>query len=664
MLLSELVLHNFGPYCGRHVIDLLPPSPSRPIVLFGGLNGAGKTSMLDALQLGLYGRRARGASRAGQNYDDYLRKCIHRSVAAREGAAVEVAFYAPVEGVETLFRVNRSWENGPRGIKEQVTVWRGDHTDRLLATRWDDFVEELLPLEIAGLFFFDGEKIEALADPERTAVVVGTAIESLLGLDLVDRLNTDLVAVERRHRTSAADAQTRSEIDALQEVVQRVRADLTAAIQEQASLQNDVDRRKKDVRRVEDRFRKEGGELFERRAVIEAERTQLLARIEHMKEVLVDQASGVLPLGLAPDLLKRVAEQDRRERRLTRDSLLTEALEDRDREILSALEGRLSAKGFAALEGVLTEDRQSRSAGSDEPLRLRLSEETSRRLGSVTDALLPEAQRSVRKRLRELDELRVELDTADRALAAIPSRDALDQILAERQEARQRLDEASARLSVSAERSLEAERRVQVAEADIDRALKAASAALIAREEADRIVRHAARVRDTLAAFRQALLERHLSRIEAAVLDSYRKLTRKQHLVTDLQLDPDTFELRLLNDDHEVVAPERLSAGERQLLAVALLWGLGRIAGKRLPTVIDTPLGRLDSTHRRLLVERYFPAASEQVILLSTDEEIDEQLLELLAPAIGRSYEIRNDDATGATTVAPGYFWETTTDVA
>src|SRR5262249_17336587 len=146
----------------------------------------------------------------------------------------------------------------------------------------------------------------------RTAVVVGTAIESLLGLDLVDRLNTDLVAVDRRHRTSAADARTRSEIDALQEVVQSVRADLTAAIQEQASLQNDVDRRKKDVRRVEDRFRKEGGELFERRSVVEAERTQLLARIEHMKEVLVDQASGVLPFGLAPDLLKRVVEQDHR----------------------------------------------------------------------------------------------------------------------------------------------------------------------------------------------------------------------------------------------------------------------------------------------------------------------------------------------------------------
>jgi DNA sulfur modification protein DndD len=105
------------------------------------------------------------------------------------------------------------------------------------------------------------------------------------------------------------------------------------------------------------------------------------------------------------------------------------------------------------------------------------------------------------------------------------------------------------------------------------------------------------------------------------------------------------------------VSFDKLSAGERQLLATSLLWGLARASGRPIPTVIDTPLGRLDSTHRRHLVERYFPVAAHQVILLSTDEEIHEQNLPRLKPAIARSYRLEFDDALRRTTVEPGYFW-------
>ena len=102
---------------------------------------------------------------------------------------------------------------------------------------------------------------------------------------------------------------------------------------------------------------------------------------------------------------------------------------------------------------------------------------------------------------------------------------------------------------------------------------------------------------------------------------------------------------------------DRLSAGERQLLATSLLWGLARASGRPLPTIIDTPLGRLDSSHRRHLIERYFPVASHQVILLSTDEEIDEDSLKRLQPHISRSYHLQFDEALRSTRVTPGYFW-------
>jgi DNA sulfur modification protein DndD len=102
-----------------------------------------------------------------------------------------------------------------------------------------------------------------------------------------------------------------------------------------------------------------------------------------------------------------------------------------------------------------------------------------------------------------------------------------------------------------------------------------------------------------------------------------------------------------------------LSAGEKQLLAIAFLWGLARVSGRKLPVAIDTPLGRLDSSHRTNLVERYFPGASHQVILLSTDTEIGEVEIEQLRQqdAIAREYLLKYDSSERQTIIEPGYFW-------
>ena len=116
---------------------------------------------------------------------------------------------------------------------------------------------------------------------------------------------------------------------------------------------------------------------------------------------------------------------------------------------------------------------------------------------------------------------------------------------------------------------------------------------------------------------------RHLDRISALVLDSLRNLMRKENLITEIAIDPVTYAVELRGSSGQPLTAEQLSVGERQLLAVALLWGLARASGQPLPVVIDTPLGRLDSSHRHHLLDRYFPHASHQVVLLSTDTEID-----------------------------------------
>jgi DNA sulfur modification protein DndD len=127
--------------------------------------------------------------------------------------------------------------------------------------------------------------------------------------------------------------------------------------------------------------------------------------------------------------------------------------------------------------------------------------------------------------------------------------------------------------------------------------------------------------------------------------------------VSELRIDPERFIVELRNADGKIIGADRLSAGERQLLAVSLLWGLARVSGRPVPVVTDTPLGRLDASHRTHLVERYFPQASHQMLLLSTDKEIDREYYDRLKPWIGHSYRLEFNEKSGSTQIQPGYFW-------
>jgi DNA sulfur modification protein DndD len=133
----------------------------------------------------------------------------------------------------------------------------------------------------------------------------------------------------------------------------------------------------------------------------------------------------------------------------------------------------------------------------------------------------------------------------------------------------------------------------------------------------------------------------------------------KSDLVHRVTIDTHDFSLSLYDPQGKPLPKHRLSAGEKQLLAIAFLWGLARVSGRNLPIAIDTPLGRLDSSHCHNLVERYFPAASHQVILLSTDTEIDQTQVKQLREmkAISQEYLLKYDPGKRQTTVEKGYFW-------
>jgi DNA sulfur modification protein DndD len=140
--------------------------------------------------------------------------------------------------------------------------------------------------------------------------------------------------------------------------------------------------------------------------------------------------------------------------------------------------------------------------------------------------------------------------------------------------------------------------------------------------------------------------------------ESFNRLTRKQKLINNIEIDPDTFAVTLFDKANNPIPKVTLSSGEKQLYAIAMLWSLAKTSGRPLPVIIDTPLGRLDSDHRNNLITNYFPMASHQVILLSTDTEIDQQLYKKLSSHVSHCFKLDYNQQTQSTTPVEEYFWK------
>lgn len=658
MTFEQLLIRNFGLYRGEQVINLDPPSGQRPIVLIGGLNGAGKTTLLDAIQLALYGKRARVSNRGSLAYHDYLRRSMNRD--ARGPAAVELSFRHRSDGEEHRYRVRRVWRVPGKTVAESVEVYLDGALDHGMAERWDEIVEQFLPVGISHLLLFDGEQVEALADLQNSTELLQSALDSLLGLDIVEQLGHDLLALERRKRVEHQDQVDRERLDELNEAIQKIDAECAEITNSIAATEQQQKNRERAYKRFENKFRREGGELAERREQIEEDAEAARVAFSLAEKSLRELAGGDAPLLLLTGQLLELEDQADREASAEEQSLLSGLLAERDARLLEYLTDIVSDIPEAAQRQVaafLADDREGRVTNDESSIYLALDGEARHRLHSLNREGLAYLGRRLAAEVDVSDARKEAIDRLDSQLAATPDAEAVKHLLEERVTRQTELADISATLRMSEERL----RRLAAGRDELDRERQKMLDKQIAEdfrvEDLGRMLRASARTRRVMQRFRQAVLRKHIDRISLLVLESFQALIRKPGLIKALEIDPERLTITLIGSDGSNIPPERLSAGERQLLAISLIWGLARASGRSLPTVIDTPLGRLDSAHRRHLVERYFPYASHQVILLTTDEEIDQEQVERLAPFIGQTYHLDHDDEDKTTAIQTGYFW-------
>ncbi|ATE65676.1 DNA sulfur modification protein DndD [Rhizorhabdus dicambivorans] len=654
MILRNVTLQDFGVYAGTTTLDLIPrrkDGHTAPVILIGGKNGVGKTTLLEAVRLALYGRRALGARVAQADYDAFLRDRVNRA-SGSEGAAVSLEFDYAEAGTIHRYRIRREWATRGRSVVETLDLLKdGEMITSVPREEWHSFLQELIPPGVSQLFFFDGEKISEIAEGRDDDEQLGTAIRSLLGIDLVGRLRVDLGLYIARHQKDD-DSATATWLEAVNRDIQVAERRAAVLGDDVAELVSQRDSQARAAEQVRRQFVAEGGDAAVQRDKIEAERGEVRRAMGHAEHELRDTANKLLPFAMAPKLTAAFrdalagagAGYD-----AGATALLLDAIVEWRAEGVPARDAKWSTAHWADLEGFLRARTRAPDATADCPAIREVGD------GTTAIARLDEVESIVRPRvadlLSEMDRLSVRDGALQAALGRADSASA-GLLLDELQLTERRLGATEAVLAARQEEWKLIKGQLVTLEREQKRLLSEQAGS----EKAQMRSALAARAAQALADYEERLLTHKLGQLKSEFVRCFNHLARKENLVADVEIDPTSFAITLIDRAGNSMPKASLSAGEKQIYAIAMLWALARTSGRPLPMIIDTPLARLDSEHRAKLVERYFPRASHQVILLSTDTEIDEGLLAKLKPSISHSYRLDFDQVDGRTDVTPGYF--------
>lgn len=654
MQLESLTIQNFGIYKGRHTVDLTV-SKDKPIILFGGLNGGGKTTFLDALQLVLYGKHAKCSNRGNLAYGTYLANTVNQFVDKSESSLLELTFSHTTDTHNQRFTVQREWKlaNQPGNTKDKVRVSCNGEYDSYLSEYWDEFVNEFIPMSLSDLFFFDGEKIENHAHPERSKELIKTGIENLLGLDLLSQLQLDLNNIERKRKTENLNTGVIAKVEACEAEIEENNEVLESLSVEIEKLKEQQAQTNVEINKARQKVRDSGAHLIEKRDQIRFELGAIDQQLKDNLQQRIKLDAGIGPLSLIRDLLNSTRSQAELEEQAEEARALNKAIQNYEATLLKTIE---------------TENLPEAARKSIETTILSLSSERNKVASvntciglpsNIFDGLDEKISMDQTEReylLKQRDQLIEKKALFEKKEEAIPDYDSVKGVLIDL--AYHETDLKNAQTLIEAKTVLLDQTKVknEVLNQRYTNLLTEQSKDTFEQKRSIQVIEHIGRLKDTMQGFAMSLVKENIELLQEKISEKFISLSRKDKLIKSIVICPNSFSITLYSKNEAPLSTSRLSAGERQLLAIAILWGLSEASGKELPTVIDTPLGRLDGKHRKQLVERYFPNASNQVLLLSTDEEIINGYYTKLKPSINREYHIRFNEKLNTSTISEGYF--------
>ncbi|MHA2728018.1 DNA sulfur modification protein DndD [Vibrio campbellii] len=654
MIFEQVKLHNFGIYQGEHTVNLDVIDHNKPVVLFGGLNGGGKTTFLDSLQLALYGKNAKCSNRGKLSYSDYLKQAINR-YSKDKFASVALSFRHTQRTQTKRYEVIRSWKaNSNKDITDKVQVLVNGELDNLLTDNWNDFVSEFIPQSMSELFFFDGEKIEDLADPARSAQLLKTGVEALLGLELFTQLSKDLNSQKRRRQERNLDSAASKKVDELKqrkELLDNNAINIEENIKKVLETENSLANQLKDI---EIQMQSSGASLLDDVNDIQLERKAVISKLEAIDHNLIKLAAGAMPLAIAHSLLKETKIQASLEEEAIGFDNAQKHIKANNDELIKRLKASAADDLAEQVNKLLTSMWQE----SENSLNQEKYLNTNPVIFNFAESAIKSDKTESEELIKQKKELQETLALLDKKLDAVPDSESVKEQIEAKGRIEASIAHSKTTLDSLMEEMAQCKTQINENEARLDATLIQQNAEDFEGKRNEQVAEHLVEMKGIVDAFKAQLIKENIATLEKRIKSKFDSLERKSELVAKVKINPETFNLTLLGLDGLALDTKRLSAGERQLLSVAILWALAEASGKEIPTIIDTPMGRLDGKHRTKLVENYFPEAAGQVILLSTDEEIAGQYYKKLKRSVAKEYHISYEEAAKTSTITEGYFGE------
>ena len=661
MIINSLSLCDFRVFRGRHEFDLAPRvkrGRQKPIILFGGLNGAGKTTLLLAVRLVLYGPQALGQSMTKKAYDTFLSSSIHNSptsVLQASNSWIEMSFDYSRDAETHTYHVRRSWSKTSNGVKEHLTITDPNNKAKGLSTEQTQaFLSELIPIGLSELFFFDGEKVADLAE-DQTGKVLQHAFRKLMGLDVIDRLRSDLSNVVREQLRQGSPAELEQEISGLEKQLNELSQNKQNLIETTEELRKQLIALSADSGRVQRDLEESGGIWAQTQKQDQENKINLLASEAAEKSIIGQLLGDAAPLLIVKSKLSGVIKALDKDQNAKQQQQLAEATEARLDTLRKQLLNKLKEKDLEQAISSAFGDLQKKNEIKLEACFADLAPGQIEALRHLDKEVLPYSGRKLSAAQQNIAKINQELEQIESRLLRAPQDDSIvhDQFIALQDLSEQRGD-----IKRQLKDCLEKIQQTLRAEKELIYQLRRSVAKSDALSKESKVDKLASEARKLLDDFAKASTQKRLQELEENFAASLHRLNRKDDLVTRVQIEPEALNTILYDVNGQRISKSDLSAGERQIYALAILEALTKTSGRRLPVIIDTPLGRLDSKHRKNLIERYFPTASHQVIILSTDTEVDETFFSELSPHISHAFELDFDSTEKCSSAKEGYFWK------
>jgi DNA sulfur modification protein DndD len=659
MKFRKLIIENYKSFQFPTTIEFPDSSEGKSIYLIGGMNGAGKTSVMEAINICLYGAK-----------QDIIFKSINRKELAKGNAYVSFELHIETEEIEEI-QVKRTWTAGTvdspktKDLEEKLVVIKdGKRVSVQNKDMWQDYITAMIPKSITQFFFFDGEKIQEIAADDHSEVRLKSSLEAALGIQNISRLSNDVLTLKQNERRNFVEISD-EDIVFKESELKREKAKLSKKLNEKNEVNHELEHFKTEYEDTKNRFlatfnaEPEGADETKQR---ERKKIQLASKKGQLDNQIKSIIEKYLPWALAGKLFERLKDQID----IELNAQTTKAISNHAVQLANDIVVVVDLPQ-PIYQIPLTPDQKNElqkrilsvllNEKSDTKVSfLNLSDRDIAKVLNKIEEIEQSDVVSLKELLADQNELEQELKLLEGASFGSSSdieKQLFDELQQNMESCQNQIGRLTVRMQNLSEELIFLDSRIKDIEIELGKLYDKHN---MSKEKFD-FIKECDAIANLLNAFTIKLRKNKIHLLQEKTFEMYKLLSNKSGLIKDLVIDDSTYEITIRDRNGHEMKKSGLSAGEKEIFAVSLLWGLAQTSQLNLPIIIDTPLSRLDSIHRDNIVSNYFPSAAEQVIILSTDTEIDTNYYKALEKYLSGAGKLEFSQINELTTFKKGYFW-------